>query len=108
MLGIIQLAGGEDRRRTLTPLALRERYSALSESGLGKTQRLHAVGAHTGALSECCIPCFLWLLLNLCMALIELWMPSPVLDSSLCHAEPIVINHRQLCGVRASLRPPKE
>ncbi|XP_047661806.1 ankyrin-1 isoform X2 [Tachysurus fulvidraco] len=30
----VKVAGGEDRRRTLTPLALRERYSALSESGL--------------------------------------------------------------------------
>lgn len=102
------MAGGEERRRTLTPLALRERYSALSESGLGKTQRLHAAGGHRGALSECHIPCFLWLLLNSCMALIELWMPSPVLDASLCHAGPIVINRRQLRGVRASLRPPRE
>ncbi|KAK3523501.1 hypothetical protein QTP70_001164 [Hemibagrus guttatus] len=32
---MLQVSGGEDRRRTLTPLALRERYSALSESGLG-------------------------------------------------------------------------
>ncbi|XP_026796943.2 ankyrin-1 isoform X2 [Pangasianodon hypophthalmus] len=30
----VKVAGGEERRRTLTPLALRERYSALSESGL--------------------------------------------------------------------------
>ncbi|KAK3555379.1 hypothetical protein QTP86_015673 [Hemibagrus guttatus] len=30
----VKVSGGEDRRRTLTPLALRERYSALSESGL--------------------------------------------------------------------------
>ncbi|XP_062867659.1 ankyrin-1 isoform X2 [Trichomycterus rosablanca] len=30
----VKVSGGEERRRTLTPLALRERYSALSESGL--------------------------------------------------------------------------
>lgn len=58
VLCIIQVAGGEERRRTLTPLALRERYSALSESGLGKTQCLHAAGGHRGALTECHFPCF--------------------------------------------------
>ncbi|XP_017573586.2 ankyrin-1 isoform X2 [Pygocentrus nattereri] len=30
----VKVAGSEDRRRTLTPLALRERYSALNEPGL--------------------------------------------------------------------------
>uniref|UniRef100_A0A3B4E380 Ankyrin 1, erythrocytic b n=1 Tax=Pygocentrus nattereri TaxID=42514 RepID=A0A3B4E380_PYGNA len=35
------VAGSEDRRRTLTPLALRERYSALNEPGLGKPQCTH-------------------------------------------------------------------
>uniref|UniRef100_A0AAR2JTD2 Ankyrin 1, erythrocytic a n=1 Tax=Pygocentrus nattereri TaxID=42514 RepID=A0AAR2JTD2_PYGNA len=33
----IKIVGGEDRRRTLTPLALRERYSALNEPSMGKT-----------------------------------------------------------------------
>lgn len=32
---LVQIIGGEDRRRTLTPLALRERYSALSEPSMG-------------------------------------------------------------------------
>uniref|UniRef100_A0A8C8G0Q1 Ankyrin 1, erythrocytic a n=1 Tax=Oncorhynchus tshawytscha TaxID=74940 RepID=A0A8C8G0Q1_ONCTS len=32
----IKAAGSEDRRRTLTPLALRERYSALNEPAMGK------------------------------------------------------------------------
>lgn len=31
-----QIIGSEDRRRTLTPLALRERYSALNEPAMGK------------------------------------------------------------------------
>lgn len=30
-----QIVGSEDRRRTLTPLALRERYSALNEPAMG-------------------------------------------------------------------------
>uniref|UniRef100_M4ATX6 Ankyrin 1 n=1 Tax=Xiphophorus maculatus TaxID=8083 RepID=M4ATX6_XIPMA len=34
----IKIIGSEDRRRTLTPLALRERYSALNEPALGKRQ----------------------------------------------------------------------
>lgn len=33
-----QIGGGEDRRRTLTPLALRERYSALNEPTVGKNR----------------------------------------------------------------------
>uniref|UniRef100_A0A8B9HNG8 Ankyrin 1, erythrocytic a n=1 Tax=Astyanax mexicanus TaxID=7994 RepID=A0A8B9HNG8_ASTMX len=33
----IKIVGGEDRRRTLTPLALRERYSALNEPSMGKS-----------------------------------------------------------------------
>lgn len=33
---IFQVVGSEERRRTLTPLALRERYSALNEPGVGK------------------------------------------------------------------------
>lgn len=32
---LVQIIGGEDRRRTLTPLALRERYSALNEPAMG-------------------------------------------------------------------------
>ncbi|KAI4879694.1 hypothetical protein NFI96_032023 [Prochilodus magdalenae] len=36
----VKVAGSEDRRRTLTPLALRERYSALSEPGLAT---VHAI-----------------------------------------------------------------
>ncbi|XP_064793275.1 ankyrin-1-like isoform X3 [Oncorhynchus masou masou] len=32
----IKAAGSEDRRRTLTPLALRERYSAMNEPAMGK------------------------------------------------------------------------
>uniref|UniRef100_A0A3B3TR70 Ankyrin 1 n=1 Tax=Poecilia latipinna TaxID=48699 RepID=A0A3B3TR70_9TELE len=31
----VKVAGSEERRRTLTPLALRERYSALNEPGVG-------------------------------------------------------------------------
>lgn len=31
-----QIVGSEDRRRTLTPLALRERYSALNEPAMGR------------------------------------------------------------------------
>lgn len=33
---LVQIIGSEDRRRTLTPLALRERYSALNEPAMGK------------------------------------------------------------------------
>ncbi|XP_053334154.1 ankyrin-1 [Clarias gariepinus] len=36
----VKVAGGEERRRTLTPLALRERYSTLSESGLAAVNAL--------------------------------------------------------------------
>uniref|UniRef100_A0A8C7GA07 Ankyrin 1 n=1 Tax=Oncorhynchus kisutch TaxID=8019 RepID=A0A8C7GA07_ONCKI len=36
----IKTAGSEDRRRTLTPLALRERYSALNEPAMGKGTEL--------------------------------------------------------------------
>lgn len=32
---LVQIIGSEDRRRTLTPLALRERYSALNEPAMG-------------------------------------------------------------------------
>lgn len=32
-----KVAGSEERRRTLTPLALRERYSALNEPGVGES-----------------------------------------------------------------------
>lgn len=34
---MVQVVGSEERRRTLTPLALRERYNALNEPGLGKS-----------------------------------------------------------------------
>uniref|UniRef100_A0A8C7SHD8 Ankyrin 1, erythrocytic b n=1 Tax=Oncorhynchus mykiss TaxID=8022 RepID=A0A8C7SHD8_ONCMY len=34
----VKVVGSEERRRTLTPLALRERYSMLNEPGLGKTE----------------------------------------------------------------------
>uniref|UniRef100_A0A8C7SKQ5 Ankyrin 1, erythrocytic b n=1 Tax=Oncorhynchus mykiss TaxID=8022 RepID=A0A8C7SKQ5_ONCMY len=33
----VKVVGSEERRRTLTPLALRERYSMLNEPGLGKS-----------------------------------------------------------------------
>uniref|UniRef100_A0A3B4AEK7 ZU5 domain-containing protein n=1 Tax=Periophthalmus magnuspinnatus TaxID=409849 RepID=A0A3B4AEK7_9GOBI len=33
----VKVAGSEERRRTLTPLALRERYSALNEPGVGES-----------------------------------------------------------------------
>lgn len=33
---LVQIIGSEDRRRTLTPLALRERYSALNEPAMGR------------------------------------------------------------------------
>lgn len=36
-LCVVQVVGSEERRRTLTPLALRERYNALNEPGLGKS-----------------------------------------------------------------------
>lgn len=32
---LVQIVGSEERRRTLTPLALRERYSALNEPAMG-------------------------------------------------------------------------
>ena len=35
-----QAVGSEDRRRTLTPLALRERYSALNEPVMGTVYTL--------------------------------------------------------------------
>lgn len=35
-----QIVGSEDRRRTLTPLALRERYSALNEPAMGTSLSL--------------------------------------------------------------------
>uniref|UniRef100_A0A667XE13 Ankyrin 1 n=1 Tax=Myripristis murdjan TaxID=586833 RepID=A0A667XE13_9TELE len=34
----VKVVGSEERRRTLTPLALRERYSALNEPGVGETE----------------------------------------------------------------------
>uniref|UniRef100_A0A8C7FZB8 Ankyrin 1 n=1 Tax=Oncorhynchus kisutch TaxID=8019 RepID=A0A8C7FZB8_ONCKI len=34
----VKVVGSEERRRTLTPLALRERYSMLNEPGLSKTE----------------------------------------------------------------------
>uniref|UniRef100_A0A4W4E206 ZU5 domain-containing protein n=1 Tax=Electrophorus electricus TaxID=8005 RepID=A0A4W4E206_ELEEL len=39
----VKVAGSEERRRTLTPLALRERYRALSEPGLGELHHPHVV-----------------------------------------------------------------
>uniref|UniRef100_A0A8C5EE13 Ankyrin-1-like n=1 Tax=Gouania willdenowi TaxID=441366 RepID=A0A8C5EE13_GOUWI len=36
----VKVVGSEERRRTLTPLALRERYSALNEPGLGESHTL--------------------------------------------------------------------
>uniref|UniRef100_I3J835 Ankyrin 1 n=1 Tax=Oreochromis niloticus TaxID=8128 RepID=I3J835_ORENI len=36
----VKVVGSEERRRTLTPLALRERYSALNEPGVGKSFNL--------------------------------------------------------------------
>lgn len=36
LLAVLQIIGSEDRRRTLTPLALRERYSALNEPAMGR------------------------------------------------------------------------
>lgn len=35
VLLLVQIIGSEDRRRTLTPLVLRERYSALNEPAKG-------------------------------------------------------------------------
>uniref|UniRef100_A0A8D3BPM8 Ankyrin 1, erythrocytic b n=1 Tax=Scophthalmus maximus TaxID=52904 RepID=A0A8D3BPM8_SCOMX len=35
----VKVVGSEERRRTLTPLALRERYSALNEPGVGESSR---------------------------------------------------------------------
>lgn len=34
---LFQVVGSEERKRTLTPLALRERYSVLNEPGLGES-----------------------------------------------------------------------
>uniref|UniRef100_A0A7N6ARW5 Ankyrin 1, erythrocytic a n=1 Tax=Anabas testudineus TaxID=64144 RepID=A0A7N6ARW5_ANATE len=46
----IKIVGSEDRRRTLTPLALRERYSALNEPAMG--MRLSLVNDYTCIFSS--------------------------------------------------------
>uniref|UniRef100_H2TZW0 Ankyrin 1 n=1 Tax=Takifugu rubripes TaxID=31033 RepID=H2TZW0_TAKRU len=53
MPACIKIIGGEDRRRTLTPLALRERYSALNEPAMGisRTELKMAVIAEQLGLS---------------------------------------------------------
>lgn len=47
----VQVVGSEERRRTLTPLALRERYSALNEPGMGKTRAAGSPPQHAAPLS---------------------------------------------------------
>uniref|UniRef100_A0A665VVK6 Ankyrin 1, erythrocytic a n=1 Tax=Echeneis naucrates TaxID=173247 RepID=A0A665VVK6_ECHNA len=55
----IKIVGNEDRRRTLTPLALRERYSALNEPAMGGTltpPQLHSFLNYIAILhAECMI-----------------------------------------------------
>ncbi|XP_060791900.1 ankyrin-1 [Neoarius graeffei] len=48
----VKVAGGEERRRTLTPLALRERYSALSESGLAAVNALERTEMKIALITE--------------------------------------------------------
>ncbi|XP_058271343.1 ankyrin-1 isoform X5 [Hemibagrus wyckioides] len=48
----VKVSGGEDRRRTLTPLALRERYSALSESGLAAVNAMERTELKITLISE--------------------------------------------------------
>lgn len=57
---MFQVVGSEERKRTLTPLALRERYSVLNEPCLGESRRASA--------SVCCtapLPTILSCLFNL-------------------------------------------
>ncbi|KAF7696942.1 ankyrin-1 isoform X4 [Silurus meridionalis] len=48
----VKVAGGEERRRTLTPLALRERYSALGESGLAAVNTLERTELKISLITE--------------------------------------------------------
>ncbi|XP_048875819.1 ankyrin-1-like isoform X2 [Brienomyrus brachyistius] len=48
----VKVAGGEERRRTLTPLALRERYSALNESALASMKAMERAELKMTLISE--------------------------------------------------------
>ncbi|XP_061553541.1 ankyrin-1 isoform X5 [Phycodurus eques] len=48
----IKVVGSEERRRTLTPLALRERYSALNEPGLAPVNAMERTEVKINIISE--------------------------------------------------------
>ncbi|KAM9794807.1 uncharacterized protein ank1b isoform 1-T1 [Syngnathus typhle] len=48
----IKVAGSEERRRTLTPLALRERYGALNEPGLAAVNAMERTEVKINLISE--------------------------------------------------------
>ncbi|KAG5272708.1 hypothetical protein AALO_G00168470 [Alosa alosa] len=48
----IKVVGSEERRRTLTPLALRERYSALSEPGLAAVNAMERTELKVSIIAE--------------------------------------------------------
>ncbi|XP_057675824.1 ankyrin-1 isoform X7 [Corythoichthys intestinalis] len=48
----IKVVGSEERRRTLTPLALRERYSALNEPGLATVNAMERTEVKINMISE--------------------------------------------------------
>ncbi|XP_061732700.1 ankyrin-1-like isoform X2 [Nerophis ophidion] len=48
----VKVVGSEERRRTLTPLALRERYSALNEPGLATVNAMERAESKINIISE--------------------------------------------------------
>lgn len=48
----VKVAGSEERRRTLTPLALRERYSALNEPGVASVNAMERTELKINLISE--------------------------------------------------------
>ncbi|XP_061783298.1 uncharacterized protein ank1b isoform X3 [Nerophis lumbriciformis] len=48
----VKVVGSEERRRTLTPLALRERYSALNEPGLATVNAMERTESKINIISE--------------------------------------------------------
>ncbi|XP_068608593.1 ankyrin-1-like [Brachionichthys hirsutus] len=52
MPACVKVVGGEERRRTLTPLVLRERYSALNEAGLATVNAIERTEVKISIISE--------------------------------------------------------
>ncbi|TWW60438.1 Ankyrin-1 [Takifugu flavidus] len=52
MPACIKIIGGEDRRRTLTPLALRERYSALNEPAMASMSAMERTELKMAVIAE--------------------------------------------------------